>query len=88
MTYKEFHDMLKWWLTEWQIAIIQEFAFQNYEDAHGCRPKRKEEKQIAYGFIIDFLRDMDAAECVGCLKPLGIPLLAAIKLWEGLEYVE
>lgn len=85
MTYKEFHNVLKGMLTEEQIKVIQEFAFQNYEDAHDSRPKRKEQKQIAYGFIIDFIRDMEITECVGCLKPLGIPLLVAIKLWEGLE---
>lgn len=85
MTYKEFHDILKWSLTENQIAIIQDFAFQNYEDAHGCRPGRKEEKQLAYGFTIDFIRSMNVTECVGCLKPLGIPLIAAVNLWHGLE---
>lgn len=85
MTYKEFHDILKWSLTENQIAIIQEFAFQNYEDSHGCKPKRKEEKQLAYDFTIDFIRNMNITECVGCLKPLGIPLITAVNLWHGLE---
>ncbi len=85
MTYREFHDMLKGLLTEEQITIIQEFAFQNYEDAHGSRPKRKGQKQLAYNFAIDFIHDMEVTECVGCLKPLGIPLLVAIRLWEGLE---
>ena len=85
MTYKEFHDILKGLLTEEQITIIQEFAFKNYEDAHGSRPTRKEQKQLAYDFAIDFIHDMDITECVRYLKPLGIPLLVAIKLWEGLE---
>lgn len=85
MTYKEFHDILIGFLTELQITVIQEFAFQNYEDTHSTRPKRKTEKQLAYDFIIDFLRDIDVIECVGCLKPLGIPLIAAVNLWHGLE---
>lgn len=85
MTYKQFHDRLKWSLTEHQIAVIQEYAFQNYEDAHGRKPKKKEEKQMAYGFTVDFLRDMNVTECVKCLKPIGIPLLTAIKLWDTLE---
>jgi len=87
MTYKEFHDILKGYFTEEQIVAMQKFAFTNYEDAHGYRPIRKEQKQIAYGFIIDFLRDMDVTDCVGCLKPLGIPLIATINLWNSLEYL-
>jgi len=86
MTYKKFHDRLIGILTEEQITTMQKFAFQNYEDAHGYRPIRKEQKQIAYDFIIDFLRNMDVTECVGYLKPLGIPLIAAINLWNSLEY--
>ena len=85
MTYKKYHDRLIGLLTERQITIIQEIAFQNYEDTHGCRPKRKGEKQIAYEFIIDFLRNMDITECVGYLKPFDIPLLTAINLWNRLE---
>ena len=85
MTYKQFHDRLKWSLTEHQIAAIQEYAFQNYEDAHGRKPEKKEERQMAYGFTVDFLRDMNVTECVRCLKPVGIPLLTAIKLWDTLE---
>lgn len=87
MTYKEFHDILKGYFTEEQITAMQKLAFINYEDAHGYRPVRKEQKQIAYEFIIDFLRDMDVTECVGYLKPVGIPLLVAIRLWNGLEYL-
>ncbi len=87
MTYKKFHEKLIGTLTENQISIMQKIAFTNYEDAHGYRPIRKEQKQIAYDFIIDFLRDMDITECVGYLKPLGIPLLVAIKLWNSLEYL-
>jgi len=85
MTYREFHDIFKNYFTEGQITAIQELAFTNYEDAHGYRPMRKEQKQTAYDFIIDFLRNMDVTECVGYLKPLGIPLIAAINLWNGLE---
>ncbi len=87
MTYKEFHDIFKNHFTEEQITTIQKFAFTNYEDAHGYRPIRKAQKQIAYDFIIDFLRNMDVTECVGYLKPLGIPLLVAINLWNNLEYL-
>lgn len=85
MTYEEFHNLLRGLLTKREIAVIQECAFQNYEDAHNHRPKRKEQKQMAYSFIIDFLRNMDITECVRYLKPIGIPLLVAIRLWEGLE---
>ena len=85
MEYKEFHNILKRVLTERETAIIQEFAFQNYEDAHGYSPRREDQKQIAYDFMIDFLRNMEVTECVGCLKPLGMPLVTAITLWHGLE---
>ena len=68
-----------------EIAIIQEFAFQSNEDAHGYSPRWEDQKQIAYDFMIDFLRNMEVTECVGCLKPLGIPLVTAIKFWHGLE---
>lgn len=85
MTYKKFHDMFRLYLTEAQITAIQESAFQNYEDAHGYRPKRKEEKQLAYDFAVDFIRDMMVTECVGYLKPMGIPLTTAVNLWHGLE---
>lgn len=88
MTYKKFHDILKQFMTEREIAIIQEFAFQNYEDAHGYRPKQKMQKMIAYDFIIDFMRDMNITECVEYLKPLGIPLINAITLWYGLEQLK
>ncbi len=87
MTYKEFHDRLIGILTEEQITTMQKLAFTNYEDAHSYRPIRKEQKQIAYDFIIDFLRNMDITECVGYLKPVGIPLIAAINLWNSLEYL-
>lgn len=87
MTYKEFHDCLKWALSEWEITAIQEYAFQNYEEAHGRRPEKKEEKQLAYDFITDYLRGMEIAECTGCLKPLGIPLMSAARLWHGLEEI-
>ena len=85
MTYEKFHDRLIGQLTERQIRTMQRIAFQNYEDAHGYRPKRKEEKMLAYDFLIDYLRDMDVTECVGYLKPFGIPLVVAITLWNGLE---
>lgn len=85
MTHKKFHDMLRLYLTEAQITAIQELAFQNYEDAHDYRPKRKEEKQLAYDFAIDLIRGMTVTECVGYLKPMGIPLITAIILWHGLE---
>ena len=85
MTYKEFHDLLKGMLTESQIGIVQNVALQNYEDAHGHKAMSKGEKMLAYEFMVDFLRDMDVTECVGYLKPLGIPLITAIRLWEGLE---
>ena len=85
MTYKKFHDKLIRMLTEKQIAVIQAIAFQNYKDAHGYMPESKGEKQLAYDFIIDFLRNMEITECVGYLKPLGIPLITAIALWNGLE---
>ncbi len=87
MTYKEFHDIFKKHFTEEQITAMQKFAFTNYEDAHGYRPIRKGQKQIAYEFIIDFLRNMEVTECVGYLKPLGIPLITAINLWSSLEYL-
>lgn len=87
MTYKKFHDIFKNYLSEEQITTLQKFAFTNYEDAHRYRPMRKEQKQIAYDFIIDFLRNMDITECVGYLKPLGIPLNATINLWNSLEYL-
>ncbi len=87
MTYKKFHDRLIGILTEEQITTMQKLAFTNYEDAHGYRPVQKGQKQIAYDFIIDFLRNMGVTECVGCLKPLGIPLLVAINLWNSLEYL-
>lgn len=85
MTYGKLHGILRGLLTESQIQTVQELAFQNYEDAHGYRPKRKEEKQLAYDFIIDFIRDMEVTECVGYLKPMGIPLITAVNLWHGLE---
>lgn len=85
MTYKKFHDILVGSLTENQIAIIQDFAFQNYEDAHGHRPDQKTEKQMAYDFTINFIRNMNITECVRCLKPLGIPLTTAVNLWHVLE---
>ena len=85
MTYEKFHDTLIGQLTERQIRTMQRIAFQNYEDTHGYRPKRKEEKMLAYDFLIDYLRDMDVTECVGYLKPFGIPLVVAITLWNGLE---
>jgi len=85
MIYREFHDIFKNYFTEGQITVIQELAFQNYEDAHGYRPMRKEQKQTAYDFIIDFLRNMDVTECVGYLKPIGIPRLVVINLWNSLE---
>jgi len=87
MTYKEFHDIFKNRLTEKQISNLQKFAFQNYEDAHGYRPVRKEQKQFAYDFTIDFLRSMGVAECVGHPNPLAIPLITAINLWNSLEYL-
>lgn len=77
--------MLNQWLTEKEIAVIQESAFQNYEDTHGYRPRRKNQKHIAYDFMIDFLRNMELTECIGYLRPLGIPLIKAITLWNGLE---
>lgn len=85
MTYREFHDILKRHLTELQITTIQKVAFKNYEDAHGYKPKRKEQKQLAYDFMIDFICNMDVTECVRYLKPFGIPLITAITLWHGLE---
>lgn len=85
MTYKEYHDIFKDYFTERQIAAMQELAFANYEDAHGYRPMRKEQKQIAYDFIINFLRDMDAGECIEYLKPLGMRQCAIVELWDSLD---
>lgn len=84
MTYKEFHHKLMGLLTERQIAAVQKMALQNYEDAHGHRARNKGEKMLAYGFMIDFMRDMDITEFVRYLSPLGIPLGAAVNLWHGL----
>lgn len=87
MTYKKFHDVFKNYLTEKQIIILQKYAFTNYEETHGYKPMRREQKQIAYGFIIDFLRNMNVTECIAYLKPIGIPLITAINLWNSLEYL-
>lgn len=85
MTYKEFHDKLIEFLTERQIDAVQKKALQNYEDAHGHKAMSKGEKMLAYDFMIDFIRDMDITECVRYLRPLGIPLITVIRLWEGME---
>ena len=72
-------------MTEREIAFMQGIAFLNYEEGHGRRPKLKGEKMLAYDFIIGFIRDMNVSECVGYLKPFGIPLIVAVNLWHGLE---
>lgn len=56
MTYKEFHDNLIGEATDRQIAVLQEVAFMKYESVHGYRPKRKEEKRIAYSMLYEKLK--------------------------------
>ena len=85
MTYSKFHDRLMGLLTERQITALQKMALQNYEDAHGCKARSKGEKMLAYDFMVDFIRDMEVVECVRYLRPLRIPLITVIRLWEGLE---
>ena len=83
--FKEFHDIFKGHFTRREILDMQKVAFQNYEDAHGHKPIRKDQKEIAYSFIRDLLYNMEVCECVDYLKSFGISESNAIKFWESLE---
>ena len=85
MTYTEFYKMLKYYLTGKEIADMQELAFRNYMDAHGYRPMRKEQKQVAYGFIEDLIYNMDLEECVDYLGGYGIARYKAEAIWQSLD---
>lgn len=85
MTYTEFHKMFKEYLTGKEIADMQELAFSNFEDAHGYRPMRKNQKQVAYGFMEDLIYNMEMEECVDYLGCYGISQYKAEAIWQSLE---
>lgn len=87
MTYKEFYNIFKDYFTEWEISSLQELAFSNYEDAHGYRPMKKWQKQIAYDFLCDFLYNMDKKECIEYFNPFRKSHLVIEEFWNSLEYL-
>lgn len=85
MTYIEFHKLFKKYLSGKEIADMQKLAFMNYEDAHGYRPMRKSQKQVAYGFLEDLIYNMEMKECVDYLGCYGISQIKAEAIWKSLE---
>ena len=85
MNYTEFYNMFKDYFTNAQIAKIQRSAFDNFEHAHGYKPIRKSGKNIAYGFIRDFLYNEDFSVCLDYLKTFGIPQYKAVEFLESLD---
>jgi hypothetical protein len=72
MGYKEFRDKLERFMDGKQIAAMQETAFEYYEDAHGYRPKRKNQKQFAYQFVWEQLQSMSINECIEYMGKFGV----------------
>lgn len=85
MEYPKFRKMFEGFLTGKQIADMQETAFGCYEDAHGYRPMRKNQKQIAYGFIQDLFYDMSLDDCIDYLELFDVSEEIATRFWENLE---
>jgi hypothetical protein len=85
MTYTDFYNMLNPYLTNFQIALVQDTAFQYYEDAHGYRPMRKKQKQFAYGFIQEFFYGIEIDECIEFLGRYGVPKIKSIEFWQSLD---
>lgn len=81
MAYTDFYNLFKNFFTVREIQVMQDLAFSNYKDAHGFRPMRKEQKQVAYGFIEDLIYNMGLNECVDFLGSYGIVWHKATALW-------
>lgn len=64
MRYTEFYNMFKDYLNGNQITEMQKMAFKFYKDAHGYNPMRKNQKQVAYGFLQDLFYNMESDECI------------------------
>lgn len=87
MRYTEFVHMLDNYLTGYQIDLLKRKAYQFYQDAHGYKPLRKEQKQVAYGFIKDLLYNMKIDECIEFMEKIGVPAYKATELWQSLEWI-
>ena len=86
MNYQEFYNLFKYYFTGCQIATIQRIAFQEYKDAHGYYPMRKEQKQVAYGFVHDFMYNMlDPEECCEYLRSTGASKENIVAFWKSLD---
>ena len=88
MTYTEFYNMFKDYLTGNQIANVQEMAFGFYADAHGYRPMRKAQKQFAYEFAREYFYSMEVDDCIDVLWKIGVPRYKAVEFWQCLEWIK
>lgn len=88
MTYTKFYSLLSKYFTNSEIAKIQEIAFKEYKDAHGYRPMRKNQKQCAYGFLIDFIYSeiVNCLDCYEYLKYTGVSFDSVKEFWKSLDY--
>jgi hypothetical protein len=88
MRYMEFYNTFQKYLTNNQIAQLQETAFKFYKDAHGYKPRRKSQKQFAYSFVVETLNMMDWEEFKYFLDSYGVPNYAISELYDTLGNIE
>lgn len=87
MKYTDFYNLLEKYFTGREIAGIQQIAYKEYYDAHGYLPKRKVQKQCAYAFLVDFIRNniVDAEDCYNYLRSAGVARVNIEKFWASLN---
>ena len=88
MRYTDFYNMFKDYLNGNQITEMQKMAFKFYKDAHGYNPMRKNQKQVAYGFLQDLFYNMESDECIDCLVKYGVDYKRAEAFWQSLEWIK
>lgn len=88
MTYTEFCNMFKEYLTGKQLADMQDLAFRCYTVDYGYRPMRKNQKQVAYGIIQELFYRIDVEDCVDYLKQFDVPRYKAVEFWQSLEWIK